>query len=143
MPYATTTELNNYAASRGITLSGDLDVLLTKAHDFIDSHSFIGIKTEKTQVNQWPRTGAAVGGYALEDNEIPTDIINAEFQAAILIASGVDLMATVAPQVKKTKLDVMETEYQANANSEPYYKSVMRFLNPYLAAAGNKFKVAR
>ena len=48
-PYKTGAELTVYATARGITLTGDADVLMILVHDYVDSSNFIGTKTDPLQ----------------------------------------------------------------------------------------------
>lgn len=136
MPYATTTELTAYATARGVTLTTDLDVLLTKAHDYIETFDFIGIKTVSTQTDQWPRTNAMVDGVYLASNTVPQGIKDAEMVIAMSIDAGVDPLATIAPSVKREKIDVLEIEYKDSSASTTINPAISAALRKYIVGGG-------
>ena len=118
-PYSTGAELTTYATNRGITLTTDADVLMVRAHDYVDNSNFIGTKTDPLQVNEWPRTGAIFNGVEIGDTVIPDysgggSVIAMEFETAIAIDQGNDPSAVVDNSIKKTfdKVDVIETEVE-------------------------------
>ena len=143
MPYNTTTELTDYANARGITLEGDLAVLLQLANDFIERQTYKGRRTDPEQVTSFPRTGLVLDGAALNAAIIPSQVKAAECEAAIILDAGGDLMPSLEAQVKREKVDVLEVEYQDGARSQAYHQKVMSLLNPLLAATGNSVRVTR
>ena len=159
--YVTDDDLTAYATARGITLTGDKLVLLTKSLDYIETRSYIGSKTIVTQTLQWPRTlcGSPYGQltsnyYALNsfpqgyntiqqcqyDNEtVPTEIKNAQMIGAILIDQGYDLQPTIGQSVKREKVDVIEVEYQdGSVSGSNQFKALNDILRPFLANSGMK-----
>jgi hypothetical protein len=143
MPYNTTTELTDYATARGITLTGDLSVLLQLANDFIERQVYKGRRTDPEQVTSFPRTGLVIDGAPLNVAIIPREIKAAECESAIILDTGGDLMPSLEAQVKREKVDVLEVEYQDGARSQAYHQKVMSLLNPFLAATGNSVRVTR
>ena len=117
MAYVTSLELTAYATARGITLIGDPDVLVTRAHDYVDNSRFIGAKTDPLQANEWPRSDAYFNGVLIVDTVIPDysgggSVIKMELETAISIDQGNDPLVLVDNSVKKKfkKTDVIETE---------------------------------
>lgn len=143
MPYNTNQELSDYAAARGITLTGNLSVLLQLAHDFIEVQSYRGQRADTEQTESFPRSGLIVDGVQIKNDVIPAQIKAAECEAAIVIDGGNDLLPVLESQVKREKVDVIEIEYQDAARSQNYYQKVMRLLNPFLASSGNSVSVTR
>lgn len=143
MPYNTTTELTEYATARGVTLTGDLAVLLQLANDFIERQTYKGRRTDPEQATAFPRSGLYYDGVLISDSITPQSIKWAECEAAIILDDGGELMPSLDPQVKREKVDVLEVEYMDGARSQAYHQKVMSLLNPFLAATGNSVKVTR
>lgn len=147
MPYGTAQGLTDYAAARGITLTGAASALLQRAHDYLETLSYLGSKTSSAQANEWPRTGAVVDGVTLPSDTVPTDIINAEYQTAIGIDQGADPLAVGSQAIKSERVDVIETVYQDGTSGTQSNPVLLGRLRKYLAApglgSGNNFLVTR
>lgn len=143
MPYNTTTELTDYATARGITLAGDLSVLLQNANDFIERQSYMGKRTDDAQENAFPRNGLFFDGVLLSNGTTPSQIKRAECESAILIDQGYEMMPTLERDVKAEKVDVLGVEYSEGTRSQAYHQKVMALLNPFLASSGNSVRVSR
>ena len=148
MAYATEAELTAYATARGVTITGTKSVLLTKAHDFIDSLSYPGWRTEQGQEDAWPREDTGLyhdDGYAIESDEIPYKIKQAEMMAALIYDAGGDPQGAIDRTVKREKVDVIEVEYADNAAPVVLYPALTKLLAPYLKAgsSGSSFVVSR
>lgn len=115
--YSSDQQLLDYAADRGITLTGTPAVLLLQAMDYAESLSFKGVKTSETQPLQWPRSGVRIDGYAVPDNFIPGSLITAQIITAIAIDEGRDPLAPIEPSVKRERVSELEVEYQDGASS--------------------------
>jgi len=124
--------LNNYASARGITLSGTESVLLTLAHDYIESLDYIGEKTDETQVDQWPRKDAIVDGEEIDKDTVPQDVIDAEFQTAIAIDQGNSPFATITPSIKSETVDTISVEFQDGAGNRSFDPMINLKLRKYL-----------
>jgi hypothetical protein len=115
--YNTLADLRAYATKRGVTLPVDdtaLTVLAIKAMDYIESLEprFKGTRVESEQSLSWPRKGAVINGFFVDEDAIPKQLVELQCQ---LVIDGM----TVALQpngtgriVKKQKVDVIETEYE-------------------------------
>lgn len=118
--YVTTAELDTYATARGVTIiSGDREKYLLLAMDYLEPLRFIGTKYSATQALQWPRSGAYIDGYLLDEDAIPTLLKNAEMQIAMSISEGYSPVAVIERATKKEKVGPLEVEYQAGAASSP------------------------
>jgi len=126
--YATESELTSYATKRGITITGDLSVLLTKALDYLETRSYISAKSVYGQVLQFPR----ISILDYDDTTVPTEIKNAQIIAALLIDGGSDLQSTLSQAVKSEKVDVIEVVYQDNTSSSQQFRSLNDILRPFL-----------
>lgn len=139
MAYGTDSGLQTYASERGITISGTPSQLLTRAHDYLESLSFIGKKTQDDQESQWPRDGAYVDGVELDDSTVPQGIIDAEYTIALAIDRGNDPAATITPAIKAERVDVLSVEYQdgqGNRSIDPMIGLKLRkYIRPSSASA--------
>lgn len=142
--YVTEAELQSWADDRGKDLTGsDLSILLINAMDYIEVQSYSGTKYDENQTLEFPRYYTATAPDTAPD--VPEDIKNAQYNAAYLISTGVDLFATVDRATKREKVDVIEVEYMDNASEVPRYPSIDRYLNKYLGSLNNgvQFLVTR
>ena len=130
MAYSTTTELTAYATARGITLTGDLDVLLTKASDYIESKDYKGDAVSSSA--KWPRYGVYVDGFLLNSDIVPQGIKNAEMQTACDIDNGLDPLANIERATKSESLGEMSVSYMDNASQSTRLTKISSMLKPYL-----------
>jgi hypothetical protein len=138
MAYSTPSELVAYATARGITLTGDSGVLLTRANDWVEAQTYKGEKTDPTQPNQWPRKDVIIFGYEIADDTVPDAIKRAEMQMAIEIDQGNDPYAPIKRQAIKEKVDVLEVDYsgEPNARETTTIRSVYPIIKEYLLSQG-------
>ena len=136
MLYGTDTGLQNYATARGYTLEKAPSILLTLAHDYIESLLYIGTKTVDTQPDQWPRKGVNIDGIEISSLIVPQDIIDAEYQVAIAIDQGNSPFATVTPGIKSESVDTISVEYQDGSGNRSFDPMVRLKLRKYLAGSG-------
>lgn len=137
MSYATEAELTTYAAARGVTISGTASILLTLAHDYIESLDYHGERYEEDQADKWPRTYVVVDGVELDYLTVPQGIKDAEMQAAIEIDGGNDPLANIERATKREKLDVLEVEYMDGTRESIKLSKVMALLRPYLKGSSS------
>ncbi len=124
--YASTADLMAFALERGITLVSDnLESLLIKATDYIDSKQYKGEPFNNTQSTKFPIKGVGV----------PLAVKKAAMQLAI-IADTMELSPVVAgSQVKSEKVDVIAVEYFENSNGGlPYFPMIDDLLKPYISS---------
>ena len=130
--YASEAELTQYNSDRDITLggtNGDPTEILIKAMDYLESKDFIGNKGTKEQALQWPRVGAVLNGYALDSDEMPQILLEAQMEIAISIDAGTNPMSNLSRETIREKVGDIEVEYSKNA-----------FAQTYLQAAETKLK---
>lgn len=125
--YASTAELSAYALQRGIVLTSDLEQLLFKAMDYIESKQYKSELVNADQGTLFPRLGL----------NIPRNIKQAQIMLAVA-ADSVDLLkATNDAQVKAEAVDVIKVEYFENKDAvtaSPLLTTVNDLLSPYLAS---------
>jgi len=146
MAYGTDSGLTNYASARGITLEQSTDILLTLAHDYLESLDYIGERTDPDQTDQWPRTSAYIYGEEIDNNIVPQDIIDSEYQIAISIDQGNDPAGILTQAIKAESVDTISIEYQDGSTNTNYDRRVFLKLRRYLvgsSGATNVIKVSR
>lgn len=131
--YVSEVELNAYAVARGVTLTGDLSILLIKAMDYLETRNFIGIKSNTTQPLQWPRLTCNYGALCeWGADTVPAPIKNAQMVAAILVFNGHDLQPVLGRVAKREKVDVLEVEYADNSPLHSQFLGLQDILRPFL-----------
>lgn len=94
--YASVTEADTYHAAYGNTAWAAISTIalkeaaLRKAAQYIDTKSFVGVKTSSSQALEWPRYNVTIDGYDVLSSAIPAAIKTAQMEAA-LIASAESL----------------------------------------------------
>lgn len=137
--YTVAADLTAYITERGITLSvstdAELNALLTRAHDYIESKQYQGERAVSTQSDSWPRTDVYIDGIEQDYTVVPQGIKNAEMQTAVEIDKGFDPLATIERATKRERVDVIEVEYQDRASDAPRLSYVDALLRPFLRGA--------
>ena len=129
--YVSELTLTEYAAARGITITGATEALLINAMDYIESQMFIGVKKTAAQNLQWPRSNVYVDGYYVEPTILPAELRSAQIAVALAIDAGNGPLAVMTPGIKKEKVDVIEIEYQdggLTSNLDPKINAILKKL---------------
>jgi hypothetical protein len=114
--YGSVVDFQAYATARNITLPTDnaeLEALLVNASDYLTSleDRYQGWRVDATQALSFPRESVYIYRQLAASDEIPSQLINGQFQIAIDYNSG-DLLPTGAGrEVIMEKVDVIEVEY--------------------------------
>lgn len=149
--YVDASFLTDYATARGLTVptaTAELEVLLTLAMDYIESHGerFKGKKTEATQETQFPRTNVVLYGALLGPNTIPRDLKFAQCQAAVEAQSADLLPSTTEAPVRQETIGPITTIFGFTASDPwegPTFPKVDVFLDPLLRGGGFGVEVCR
>ena len=152
--YVTVAEARAYALARGVTLAaagdtGDatIEVWLIKAEDYLETLNagWSGFRTWPPVLGQqdheqrlsWPRSGAIMFGYGINNNVIPQQVKDAQCQLCIEQYNGINIMPSgTGAAIKRQKVDVLETEYATAYTSapQPNMPKVDALLKPLLTA---------
>lgn len=140
--YVTLAEARSYATDRGLSLPADdaaLSVLLVKAWEYIDMEPRGLYKGDKTYLTpetaKWPRTGVIVDRVEYDAAVVPGAIKKAQIQAAVDIQTTDPTPVLAGNQIKREKVDVLETEYAIDykaGQKAPTLTKVDMLLQPFL-----------
>lgn len=139
--YGDETGLQAYADARGITIIGNLTVLLIKAMDWIEIQSYKYQKYESDQALQFPRSTTM---YDVDLGTVPPEVIRAQYVAALLIDSGENLNPVVKRSVKRIEVyQGVKKEFMDNAEETSSYPQLTRLLYRWLTGGYGSFEVSR
>lgn len=125
--YVTEAELTTYGLDRGITITGDLSILLIKAMDYIETRRYTYSKYDSTQPLQFPRSNG--------DGTVPSDIKKAQCIASILIGQGYDLQPIIDRETKSEKVGALEVVYKDNAEASANFTALTDILRLYTTSS--------
>ena len=96
---------------------------------------YIGSKASSTQSLPWPRRDAITSDGELEDDEIPTQLLQAQWEIANALVKGVQISGSAAGTslipglpnegLQRVKLDVMEVEWKPGPSKKMTALSVV------------------
>lgn len=134
--FVTDAEYQAYAIRKGLTVADtewEREIQLFNAIDYITSKESCmqGYRVSSTQALLFPRTGVLLHGWVFSSNAIPSELKNAQMEAA---ASGLALLTnTTNNNAKREKVDVLEVEYNGSGKKETVNaQRVNVFLNPLM-----------
>lgn len=148
--YGSDDGFTDYAAANGYTVpTGSIPAARARGSAYIDgayADRFPGSPTGGLeQERAWPRTGAEDRyGNAIDPNAVPTRIIHAAYEAALLELTNPGSLAVVASEnekLKRLKAGSVELEYadssrhSAVAGAVPMSTAIEGLLNPLIGAA--------
>ncbi len=146
--YVSEDTFTTYCDDRGITpADGDIEPALVRATTAIDAmygSRFPGSKTNgRDQALLWPRTGATdADGEEIADDEIPVEIMNAVFEAAVRELTSPGSMQPDLERggsIKRLKAGSVEVEYGANAIAGTAYTIIDGILAGLLGAPASPY----
>jgi hypothetical protein len=131
--YANVDDADTYFDDRGITEWTGTDAAkaayLIRATDYIERKyggRWVGVRVTTTQALSWPRAGGVdCNGFGILSTIVPTAVVRAVYEAALMLLQGVDLEVTpettIATGVKREMVKAgsvaTETEYFGGAES--------------------------
>jgi hypothetical protein len=134
--YVTELDLTNYAAARGVTLSGSESVLLTNALDWVELQDYQGEKTDPNQSLQWPRKGFYLDGVLQDENTVPMLVEELQLQLAIDIDQGADPNSVRSQDVKQeTVFGAVSVTYQDNSGAAQLSQKVQAIMSKLIGGA--------
>lgn len=85
-------EFESYAEGMGVTISGEIEPILRKAMQFVDSFDarMKGSRVSRDQALSFPRSDFEIDGWSWGETEIPRAAILAQLAVALDIAQGID-----------------------------------------------------
>jgi len=120
--------------------SENKEIYLRRAGVYLNTrYEFQGYKVERNQAMQFPRTGVVCDGFSIPSDEIPDNLKNAQMELALKAASE-PLFADVAgnANVRREKVDVLETEFFSPPTAQKKYYSVNRMIECLTNGLGNR-----
>lgn len=141
--YVSDTDFVAHAANLGVTFptGTDVDVLLRKAAQFIDSHEarMKGSRVQRDQALAFPRSGVVIDGWTWAATEIPRQVVLAQLAVALDVYAGIDPYnpEQASPVIKERVEGAVEVAY-ANPTSFKLSKtsSSEALINALLKSAG-------
>ena len=151
--YITVEQADEFHGARGNTEWMESDPVdreswLLEAMDYMNAnYVWSGIKTQRDQPLDWPRAYVYdEDGYYIDSDVTPQEILDAQALLADYARTG-PLLTDVAAggQVKRDKVDVLETEWFQGSPTNRTFPLVDRLLAPYVdgSAGGASVKLMR
>jgi hypothetical protein len=137
--YISVVDAQAYATARGISVTVT-EALLLKAMDYIEAlrGEFQGTKVEGTNALQWPREGAQLDGYDIDDDEIPDILPQAQAQLAcdaytytlLPVSDGREVVA-------ESVAGAVSVQYAQSGDTapQPHFAAARALLDPLLKSA--------
>lgn len=144
-----TTFCENYGLSAWASASTtDQTTAVFRGMAYVETFNFKGVKYSYDDPLEWPRTGVYDDIDLEPENEqyfqeIPNGLKYAVCRAAYeeVVSPGV-LLSNLTSNIKREKIDVIETEYFANQPSATIYRTIEGFLKGLLRS-GNVATILR
>ena len=119
---------------------------LRRATDYMEavySQRWAGTRTTSVQALSWPRYNVFVNGFVTLSSSIPRAVINACSELALRAAAG-ELLSDSTQQKTRTKVDVLEVEFDKCSPQSTQYLAITALLAPYFeSGSGVEVKVVR
>lgn len=138
--YASLSYVDAFCSDLGLTSwascsTATREAAILRGMAYIESLSFKGYKSDAAQALKWPRDGVYdEDGYAIEDDEIPANLLRAVARAAYeeSVSAGT-LQPTRTSGIKRERVDVIEVEYFGNStNSDKIFSAINGYLKGLL-----------
>jgi len=143
--YVEDTAFEDWAAARGVTLTGTSSVLLTKALDYLELQNYKGTRTDDAQALSWPRTGVYIDGILVDSATVPSQVQELQYRVAIDIDSGVDPLSVRSQGVKSKSVDgAVSIEYMDGSSTASASRQSTALLSKLISSGGGfQFVVSR
>lgn len=125
--YLTLEEWRARAAALGIDLPADDTKAAQKiliGMRYVDNKRYAGVTVDPFQSTMWPRAFINAGSETYPKNKVPFEVLD----AVLFVAAEDDVYQTVdaSKQVKRKKIDIIETEYMDVSLNQLRFKRVAR-----------------
>jgi hypothetical protein len=137
--YVTAITFIDYCYKRGLPVprtAADADRCLLDAMDYLSQfeQQMQGYRSSREQRLAFPRRGVSLYGWLLQSDEIPDEIKRAQMEAASYAVNNPLLHSETVSNIRREKLDVLETEYfQGGQRTTVRLSRVMACLAPLLS----------
>lgn len=133
-----------YLTLIGITPTGDTEIQLIQAMEYIDSleSKMIGYRVQRDQSLSWPRTAVCIEDFYWSSSEIPRQVIDAQIALALDLENSIDLYNRPEPDnkiIKRERVEgAVEVEYAVSGGSGKVTKASrsMALVNLFLKNRG-------
>ena len=119
---------------------------LRRATDYMEavySQRWAGTRTTSVQALSWPRYNVFVNGFVTLSSSVPRAVINACSELALRASTG-ELLSDSTQQKTRTKVDVLEVEFDKYSPQSTQYLAITALLAPYFeSGSGVEVKVVR
>lgn len=111
---------------------------ILRASRFVDTHDFVGQRTDPDQALAWPRAWVgSIDGRVIASNEMPREVKEATIEAAMRDNNGESLFVdhdggTVRRQRRKVGELETETEFASSRQAGKTFEVVEAMLRPFL-----------
>ena len=115
------------------------EVALRKSTDYMEavySQRWAGTRTTSTQALSWPRYSVFVNGYVTSSSAVPKPVIAACAELALRASAG-ELLSDSTQQKTRTKVDVIEVEFDKYSPQSTQYLAITAMLQPYFELASS------
>lgn len=150
--YASIATVDAYHAALGqSTWTGDdadKETAILRAMRYLENLSWNGVKTSQSNPLSWPRYDAYDrDGVEYASNIVPTAVVNALCEAALIELTDQGALRptqTTTGQVKRQKVDVIETEYfESNYSRQTFDAINDELIGLVGGSGGNSVKLVR
>lgn len=137
--YASVGMLKSFATGRGREITGDSEVMLIRAMDYLEGLEWGGRRTDPDQPLAWPRSDAWFDDYPVPVGKVPRQVISAQCMLALEAMSGELLSSVREAAVKSDRVEGAVTTTYAVADGDtftPQYPAVFAVLGSLAAGRG-------
>lgn len=145
--YVTRSIFIAWAKSRGkvIPSTDEADVFLRRGFDYLNAKEtcFQGERLTKVQSGAFPRTGVVIHCETVEDDELPSVLLNAQMELALAVSNGVALFPAGNDQlVVFEKVGPIATSYSEKfGNTTPVHVPAAEYLIDLLCGGPSVFSL--
>lgn len=107
-----------FAADRSTAPANDTEAerLILRAMDYFETLSFIGLKSDENQPLQWPRDFAAIDGYSVESNEIPSEVKNSLYELSYAEEQSEGMSSNIERTTTSESIGPISVSYSSSSS---------------------------